>query len=192
MRETENEVLCAAIGRIRRDRNDCEASEILFSHFYPAMVGMVARQCPSGGSDFDEMLEILRIALFDAALSYREEKGTLRAYAVSCMRNRLIDYLRTRKNTGGDFLDPLGEEMATLASEEDFERELVGRESYLAILAQVREILSPFQYRVLLYESEGYSTAEIAAKLGTTAKKVENAKYRTRKNQKIRAIFSDR
>ena len=132
----------------------------------------------------------MHIALYDAALSYDAEKGKFSTYAASCMRNRLIDLLRKAEKANSDLLDPMGEEIAAIASDEDLERDLVGKDMYLRALAAAKEILSPFQYDVLVLESEGYSTAEIAKRLGSTPKRVDNAKYRTRTNKRIRAIFS--
>lgn len=179
------------IRSIRADKNNCAACEKLFSRFYPYMYSLVSRRCPAGGSEFDEMLEILRIALFDAVLSYDEGRGDFLSYATTCMKNRLSDYIRSLRAPGGEFIVPLGEEMDAIASGEDIEGDFVSRESYMSALSKAKEVLSDFQFRVLVLESEGYSTMEIAKKLSTGQKRVDNAKYRTRKNAKIREIFSE-
>ena len=181
----QDRIIGALLLRLRRNHNDVEASKELFSLCYPLMIRMVTNLYSADGSDFDELLESLHVALLDATVSYDESKGRFMTYAYACMRHRLIDQLR---RIGDDFVPA---DQIEIESEEDIERELISREVCRDVLARAKEVLSPFQYRVLLCESEGYSVTEIAAKLGTTSKRVENAKYRTRTNQKIRMIFDE-
>lgn len=191
MKESEMSRVDGMIARLREDPNDSVTSQELFSAFYPLTASLAARYSTPGSSGYDELIQAMRIALYDAALSYDKQKGKFATYAAACMRNRLIDSLRALERENADLLDPLGEEIAAIPSEEDLERDFVSRENYLHALSLAKEILSPFQYKVLVLGSEGYSTAEIAEKLGVAAKTVDNAKYRTRTNKRVREIFSD-
>ena len=69
------------------------------------------------------------------------------------------------------------------------ERRLEEREMFNRILTSAKDVLSDYEYRVLMLHIQGYKTADIAASLSKSAKSVDNAKARLFK--RLRAEIGD-
>jgi RNA polymerase sporulation-specific sigma factor len=69
-------------------------------------------------------------------------------------------------------------EIEQVPDNESIERRLVERETFDRLLRSARELLSDYEYSVLLLHIQGYKTAAIAKALGRTPKSVDNAKAR--------------
>jgi DNA-directed RNA polymerase specialized sigma24 family protein len=54
----------------------------------------------------------------------------------------------------------------------------VARERLGALFLYARQVLSDYEYSVLLYHIQGYKTSAIAERLGKSSKSVDNAKAR--------------
>ena len=55
---------------------------------------------------------------------------------------------------------------------------IISRETADKLISAAHEILSDYEYKVLMLHSQGYKTAQIASALGRDAKSVDNAKNR--------------
>ena len=183
----------AEIGRllsdIRTHRDEDRAFETLHSLF-GRRIGQLLAIYRFRTEDTEACQQAL-LALHRAVMTYDPSHNTgFDTYACACIRHALADLRESRRRrerhtAGGDALPE------TAAGETDIEDDLADREQQRIFLDRARLILSDFQYRVLCLQLEGYSTADIASELSTTAKKVDNAKYRTSRNEKIRALFSE-
>lgn len=122
-------------------------------------------------------------ALHRAAVTYDAARETsFPTYASHCIRNALIDL---RRGLHRNAFDPLESMADNVASDADPEREVTEREQRERLLTYAAGVLSDFEYRVLVLTLEGLSTADTAAELSVTAKQVDNAKYRIRRNGKM-------
>jgi len=113
-------------------------------------------------------------------------KAAFRTYAGVCINNRIIMAFRaaaSRKNSPlNDFVslsdDGLQIDMAD--STTNPETILMDRESVIAIQRRIQKNLSKIEQQVLILYLSGCSYHEVAAKLGVTAKAVDNALQRVR------------
>jgi RNA polymerase sporulation-specific sigma factor len=139
------------------------------------------------GVDFSELFSEGCVALHIAANRYELDQNevTFGLYARICVRNRIVDFLRTTDN-----LPKVSElDIEQLSDEGSLERKIVERETFDEAMKSARELLSDYEYSVLLLHIQGYKTAAIAKALGRTAKSVDNAKSRLFRH--LRAELSD-
>ena len=167
--------------RIRESDRADEAFEELLLEYMP----LINKRVSCIGipqADFPEATQEARVALHSAALGYdakRCEGVTFGLYASVCISNRLTSYLRARARRGertDEFSAP-----EDLGSAVDVESAVAARDSFDRVMRAARELLSEFEFRVLCLSVEGYSVADIAAKLSVVPKSVENARFRLRR-----------
>ena len=167
----------------------------LVVRYAPMMRGRVLSMF-SEPSEIDEAMQEAHIALHDAALAYDAEKCrgvTFGLYAGICVCNRLKSHLRSksRENAKVDkFSEADGE-----AADCDIESFLATRDMCQRVMNIAEGLLSELEYAVFRLEFEGYTTRDIALKLGKTPKSVDNAKTRIAKrlrtSNEIRSILAE-
>ena len=128
------------------------------------------------GYDTDELFAEGCVALHIAAQRYdlQQEEVTFGLYARICVRNRILDMLRRADNE--QTVSELDVEQMT--DEDSVEDRLADREIFDRLLVSARNLLSDYEYHVLLLHIQGYKTSAIAAMLDRSAKSVDNAKFR--------------
>ena len=160
--------------RLCRDRDDDAFDEII-RRYTPMMHKLVA-SFSSGGADSSELFSEACVALHFAVgrFDLEQTEVTFGLYARICIHNRLVDFIRTADKT------PLVSELdiEQLSDEGSLEKQIADRETFERVLKSARELLSDYEYSVLLLHIQGYKTAAIAKALGRTAKSVDNAKNR--------------
>ena len=140
---------------------------------------------------YDEAFSEACVALHRAAMSYdlsRSSDVTFGLYARICVYRRVCDLLEkcTRHTPIVDM------DVELISAESNIEQRLVGRERMSMFVERARGVLSEYEYSVFTLYIEGYSTAEMAEKLGRDQKSVENAKSRMLKHlREENDIFSD-
>lgn len=120
------------------------------------------------------------IAVLKAIDRYDEEKcGSMSAYLSVCVTNRIISVLRRAEKTAccsdeieDTVLDNTTPETIFIAREMD---------------SEIEKQLSSMEYSIFRYCFDGLSYGEIAVKLDTTTKSVDNAVQRIRR--KLRRIY---
>jgi RNA polymerase sporulation-specific sigma factor len=135
---------------------------------------------------YDEAFSEASVALYRAALSYDFKKNavTFGLYAKICVYRRLCDlYEKSSKNVNVNTVELDVDKIAVYAN---IESKIVALERMREYLLRAKEILSSYEYSVLLLYVEGYDTADIAKKLSKDKKSVENAKSRM-----LRALRED-
>lgn len=153
---------------------------------YSPLMDSVSRRFSEGlpEEERNDLRQESVIAFCRALEQYDPSKNvTFGHFAKVCIENRLIDYLRRRAR------DPLGqavpqeESPASLSEshEDDPARMVLERENYLALCEQIREALSDYENRIWTLVISGHTAAEIAERLGTDRKSVENAVARVRR-----------
>lgn len=159
-----------------------------------AMATIVAQEMPTiryfaydavrPGLDFDDAVQEGLIGLFGAIQSYNPTKAaSFATYASTCIQNAIISAQRSagrKKHSPLNQSVPIPEEESIPGPEEI----AIAGEKVDDILNKVRELLSPLERNVLLLYIEDFSYAEIAEKMNTTSKAVENALQRVRRKLK--------
>ncbi len=134
----------------------------------------------------DDMLQEGRLALFDAAKTYKSDLGaSFKTYAGVCIYNRLSNMVREKKNVPlSDFLsiEELSAQDKILVDSPEVEFEK--RENYEAVLSKIHITLSDFECKVLALYLSGYKRSEIQEKFSISIKAYDNAIARVRKKLK--------
>ncbi len=159
---------------LRCRQHDDDAFDELVNRYTPMMRKVISGFCTS--YEFDELFSEACVALHTAAQRFDmgQSDVTFGLYARICVRNRILDLLRSKEN--GRTISDCDVEQVLV--DDDPEGKLVERETFDNILRSARVILSDYEYRVLLLHIQGYKTAAIAEMLSRSAKSVDNAKSR--------------
>lgn len=128
--------------------------------------------------DRDEHFSDACMALYRAALSYDPQKNgvTFGLYAKVCIINRLTDVyrsVRTRKQ--GAIIDV---DVDTIAVSDGTIDRLERQEEREAFYCRAKELLSDYEYRVMLMWMKGDTSSAIAERMSVSPKSVDNAKAR--------------
>ena len=156
-----------------RARDD-EAFDELVRRYTPMMRKVISSF--DSQYDFGELFSEACVALHSAALRYDVEQSevTFGLYARICVRNRIVDLLRS-----ADAVRSITDcDIEQISDDESVESGIVGRETIDNVLTSAKNLLSDYEYRVLILHIQGYKTAAIAKMLSRSAKSVDNAKSR--------------
>ncbi len=167
----------------------CKAGEddafaSLVSLYTPMMLSLIRRFSLEVEDAFSEVC----MALYKAALYYDTEQSevTFGLYAKICITNRLKDLARSPSFAPV----PLSNyDIDRIAVSDRTQHRLESEEDSREFRRQARDMLSDYEYRVLIMWLSGLSTADISEKLGESAKSVDNAKARVIK--KLRSSMRD-
>ena len=157
-----------------RGHDDAAFSQLLSR--YTPMINALVNSYFDSACDVKEAFSEASVALHRAAITYDLEQNevTFGLYANVCIRNRLVDMLRSVKNV--PVLSDV--DIDTLAVSGGIEDRLIMRETVAAYREEAKRLLSEYEYKIFLCVLKGLKTAEIAQLLGTGAKSVDNAKGR--------------
>ena len=160
-----------------RCRNHDELAFAQLLERYTPMLNKLISSFLGGNLGYDELYSEASLALHVATMRYdlNQDKVSFGLYARICIQNKLIDLYR--RNGNEQWLVE-GSDVELLADDGEFESRLIARETVKDLLAKAKGELSEYEYRVLMLHAQGYKTAAIAARLGKTAKSVDNAKFR--------------
>jgi len=149
------------------------------------------------GAEKEDIVQEGMIGLFKAIKSYNLEKDiTFKYFADLCIKRQIITAIKTysrQKHT------PLNSYLSLnkTSDDEDDDREIIEKldmeiapdplekitieETYRRIEEKMSKLLSPFEQQVYYSYLSGYSYAQIAERLGSHAKAVDNAIQRIKK-----------
>ena len=163
---------------------------------YTPLVRSCARSYFLTGGEMEDLMQEGMLALFNAMHAYSPDRGaSFSAFASVCIRNRIIDTVKSYGN-GRDALDhSLSEDLSELDDEilmdrltaSDPEDLLIRSEQAGTALCQLRESLTELERSILDDYLSGLPYRDIARKCGRTTKSVDNSVQRIRK--KIQAII---
>lgn len=187
--------LARKVSEYQRTHDEGIAAELLQS-FEPLVVS-VCRKFYMDGMEQDDMLQEGRVGLYKAMRDYRPGYGTtFVSFAVRCIRCQCItavkaanrykqqilsqalslDVTMHEDNERRCWLDMLVDEDVPAPGEE-----MMIEESIAQCDTILRELLSPYHFRVLIARLEGGSYTSIARELGRNPKSVDNALQRAKK-----------
>ena len=157
-----------------RNRDDDSFDELV--QRYTPMMRKVIFGFGRSSYEYSELFSEACVALHVAAERYDLEQSevTFGLYARICIRNRIVDLLRV-----ADSDSAISEiDIERMAVESGVEKRLEDREIFDRIINSAKNLLSDYEYQVLLLHIQGYKTAAIAERLSRSAKSVDNAKSR--------------
>ena len=157
-----------------RAHDDAAFSELV--ELYTPMINKTVSSFFDAPFDVSEAYSEACVVLHRAANSYDlgQTEVTFGLYARICIRNRMLDMLRTKRAdvTISDI------DVDELAVGGDIAARLIASESVDNYRRIAKELLSAYEYKIFLCVLKGFKTAEIAQLLETTPKSVDNAKSR--------------
>ncbi|MEG9429467.1 MAG: sigma-70 family RNA polymerase sigma factor [Christensenellaceae bacterium] len=169
-------------------RADECAAEALMTRYKKA-VKSIARQYFLAGGEEDDLIQEGTLGLFKAITTY-DGVSAFKNYALKCIRSSIISTVR--KSTS-DKSKALNGYIPIYAGEDDDktpfikdgvidpEEEYINVEAAREFMANVKQALSGYEYDILTTYLEGYSYADIAARVKKNVKSVDNAVQRIRK-----------
>ncbi len=136
---------------------------------------------PCEGLEAEDLAQEALIGLLAAVRSYRPEGGaTFTTYATTCIRHRLLDAIRRRGDQTVNEV-PLEEDADLPDASADPALRVQEQEDIDRLLSQLKGRLTPMEYQVLLLRLSDCSYEEIATRIGTSKKSVDNAVQRIRR-----------
>ncbi|MBE6538931.1 MAG: sigma-70 family RNA polymerase sigma factor [Ruminococcaceae bacterium] len=170
---------------------DETAFDKLVGIYRPLIESMVSR-CYEGLSQYlekEDARQYALIAFSRAALSYNTEqsKVSFGLYAKICIGNALVSKLRSARKKHIEILPIEG--IFDMADPDDISSHIIDRENVGNLSELIRSTLSDFENDVFKLYANGYSSFEIADRLGKTEKSVDNAIFRAR--NKLKTVLNE-
>lgn len=166
-------------------RNGNEHSFSALLSDYAPLISSLVKKYVKDPSTEEDLYQEANLALYLAALSFREEGGTtFGLYAKICIKNRLISYLRKygRADSMAEISDDIDDYYARTqpysAADTDPLNVLILDEDFSSLRRRIAEVLTPYENEVFARYAAGCSYREIACELGKNEKSVGNAVYR--------------
>lgn len=142
----------------------------------------------SGSADYEELVSDGMQGLLSAIRNYDESKGEFAAFAAVCVRNRMRSTVKRSLRRNAELSDSSPEEMAAIADPKPTPEEVViEKENKRSLLETIRSELSELELRCLEGAALGFSYDDIARRIGTDKKSVDNALCRAR--NKLRRFY---
>ena len=140
--------------------------------------------------DVEDLTQEELIAFYRAIINFDREQNDVEfgLYAKICITNSMISYKRAAAKKSNESL--IGdEEMNSIFDPDGEVSEFFQRqESERELGEQIEKTLSQYENEVWSYYVNGYSSREIAAKLGSSEKSIDNAIFRIRRKLKTLLI----
>ena len=142
-----------------------------------SLVDSILPNMPADSLGRDDLIQEANIALYRAAMAYdtAQTNVTFGLFAKVCIRNRLISALRKQRRSAKK--RAVSKNPPVSPHPDDFDRD--------ALNAQLNGLLTNYEEQVLGLRLSGYSYKEIAKRLKTDPKSVDNALFRIRKKIRI-------
>lgn len=167
---------------------DFRAQRALVARFTPLVLNRVGR-CMASPTDREDLVQDGFLALVEAFLAFQSSRGPFPAFADVCVSSRVRSEAR-RNARHSDMFAPssfdaeqcsdraFGVTQAGGVRGDDTPYETcAGRDETVRILRD----LSVLERRAIVLSAEGYSSGEVAERLGVSRKSVENALDRVRR-----------
>lgn len=163
---------------------DKAATEALLKR-YKNVVLSIARRFFLSGGETEDLVQEGMCGLYSAIGSYTEGKSSFAPYAMRCIRNRIIDAVKSStgaKNSALNNFLPIvevGEEL--YPSRQNPEDELIKRENRREFLQKISKNLSSFEFKVTVMYMDGLTMAEMSSATGKPVKSIDNALQRAKR-----------
>lgn len=173
MNSFEDTEICTLISRCRQ-RDDAAFGELV--RRYTPMMNKVVSGFDNHSYNYSELFSEACVGLHLAVESFDLEQKdvTFGLFARACVYHKIIDLLRSSRSKLV-FADVDVDQVSAVSGPETA---IVKRERFESLLKEASELLSDYEYKVLMLHIQGYKTAKIAEMLSKSAKSVDNAKSR--------------
>ena len=130
----------------------------------------------------DDFRQEATVAFYNSILTYDLEQSNVEfgLYAKVCICNALNSQLRISKKLSVETFSEDFEAIKHFGESTDPSARIVEKERFESLLEIIRNSLSNYEYEIWTLYLSGFSTPEIAKKLGAEPKSVSNAIYRIR------------
>lgn len=182
----EKEALNACIALAQK--GDGDAFSVLLNKYDPLIKATVSRTMSKmpelTDTDAEDLHQEAVLAFYSALMTYDFLISDVEfgLYAKVCISNRLVSQMRMLKrhiDHRATLFDQ--EDLSRLVSEDcDPSARIIENESEQSLLRVISECLSEYEYKVLALYMSGMSSAEMAGRLDSTEKSVNNAMFRIR------------
>jgi RNA polymerase sporulation-specific sigma factor len=169
-----------------------EAFSMLVDRYNPMLKKILSTYTTDEMSkeDVEDLTQEELIAFYRAIINFDREQNDVEfgLYAKICITNSMISYKRAAAKKSNESL--IGdEEMNSIFDPDGEVSEFFQRqESERELGEQIEKTLSEYENEVWSYYVNGYSSREIAAKLGSSEKSIDNAIFRIRRKLKTLLI----
>lgn len=153
---------------------------------YQGLISLVASRYSAAGFDHSDFMQEGLLALLSACKAYKaeESKASFRTYAGVCISNRFLSVIRSAATKGTipfDRIVPIEDMEISDSNQTNPETLIIEQESSRLLARLIRDRLSELEMKVLRLYLHGNSYTEIAKRLSTSTKSVDNALQRIRK-----------
>ena len=140
--------------------------------------------------DVEDLSQEELIAFYRAIINFDKEQTDVEfgLYAKICITNSMISYKRAAAKKPNESLDGDDEINSITDPEGEVSKFFEIRESEIELDQQIQKTLSAYENEVWSYYVNGYSSREIAIKLNSNEKSIDNAIFRIRKKLKTLLI----
>ncbi len=140
--------------------------------------------------DVEDLSQEELIAFYRAVINFDKEQSDVEfgLYAKICITNSMISYKRAADKKNNEALIGDDEMNSITDPEGEVSRFFEMRESERELGEQIEKTLSVYENQVWSYYVNGYSSREIAKKLNSNEKSIDNAIFRIRKKLKTLLI----
>jgi RNA polymerase sporulation-specific sigma factor len=169
-----------------------EAFSMLVDRYNPMLKKILSTYTTDEMSkeDVEDLTQEELIAFYRAIINFDREQNDVEfgLYAKICITNSMISYKRAAAKKSNESL--IGdEEMNSIFDPDGEVSEFFQRqESERELGEQIEKTLSQYENEVWSYYVNGYSSREIATKLGSSEKSIDNAIFRIRRKLKTLLI----
>ena len=144
----------------------------------------------SGSADYDELVSDGMEGLLRAVQNYDSAKGGFAAFAAVCIKNRMRNTVKRAMRRNAAMSDNSPEEMEAIADPAPTPEEIViARENRSSLLEVLHNELTELELRCLEGAALGFTYDEIAERVGSDRKSVDNELCRAR--NKLRRFYMD-
>lgn len=175
----------ALVSIIRNQPAPMQTKEMaLLTYRYARIIRIKASKLKTADIEADDLQQEGFIALFSAVKAYSSDKGSFSSFADVCIGNRMKNaVLRARRYEKAEDYD-FEQIQDDSAPTDDF---VILKEYNTELFKRLSQILSQREFSVIGLYMNGYSYKQIAEKLGTSVKSVDNSLSRAR--QKLKKLF---
>ncbi len=171
-------------------KTDEQALELLLEKYKP-MINSFARRYFLNSGDIDDLVQEGMIGVFKAITSFNGS-SSFSTYAYTCIKTNVITAVkranRNKNKPLNNYISLSGAEgddvdKSLLVSDENFdpEKNYIEMEAESELQDKIKQKLSDFEYKILVYYLQGFSYVDIGDKTGRNAKSIDNAVQRIRK-----------
>ena len=169
---------------------DQSAFSSMLEQYRPLIDASVARFSSDElfSSHSEDLRQEASLVFYNSILAYDLEQTEVEfgLFAKICIQNALVSVLRSLKKRSVEALAEIPEDLISPQEFDDPSSRMLERERLESLYAVIRKNLSKFEYTVWEYYMSGMSAAQIANRLLTDEKSINNAIYRIRKKLRER------